>query len=187
MNAAARRQQILEAGHRLFVKQGFMVTTIEEIAKNVKIARTTVYEYFSSKDDILLALIEPMILQHPKDLPEGDTKSKLIYLIQSSLNQLQENKMIYRIFFEEFFDLEEETAQFFKNWQNLKLAQVYEIIREGIASDCFSRRWSYMDIGFAYQALLEHKMRSLIRTGQVVDTGYEATHLVNLLWLGIGK
>lgn len=187
MNAEARRQQILVAGHALFLEQGFMVTTIEEIAKRVKIARTTVYEYFNSKDDILIALIEQVILEHPKDLPEGDTKSKLVYLIQSSLDQFQEHKIIYRIYFEEFFVLEQHTAAYFRNWQNHKQAQVYEIIRQGIASDCFSRRWGYMDIGFAYQALLEYKMRNLLRTGQVVDTGYEAIYMADLLWLGIGK
>ncbi|PKM68570.1 MAG: hypothetical protein CVU95_02905 [Firmicutes bacterium HGW-Firmicutes-2] len=187
MNAEARRLQILESGYDLFLEKGFMNTTIEEIAKKVKIARTTVYEYFKSKDDILIALIEQVILEHPKELPEGDTKSKLIYLIQSSLDQLQENKFIYRIYFEEFYALEQQTVAYFRNWQNHKQAQVYEIIRQGIASDCFSRKWSYLDIGFAYQALIEHKMRNILRTGQVVDTGYEATHMVDLLWLGIGK
>ncbi|PKM55978.1 MAG: hypothetical protein CVV00_01915 [Firmicutes bacterium HGW-Firmicutes-5] len=187
MNAEARRQQILEAGHSLFLEQGFMLTTIEEIAKKVKIARTTVYEYFKSKDDILIALIEPIILPYPIDLPEGDTKGKLIYLIQSSLDQLQEHKIIYRIYFEEFFALDQETAEFFRKWQNHKQAQVHEIIRQGIASDCFSRKWSYKDIGFAYQALLEYKMRNFLMTGQVIDIGYEATHMVDLLWLGIGK
>lgn len=187
MNAEARRQQILASGYNLFSEQGFMVTTIEAIAKKVKIARTTVYEYFKSKDDILIALIEQVILQQPLDLPEGDTKSKLIYLIQASLDQLQENRIIYKIYFEEYFVLEKETAQFFRSWQNLKQAQVHETIRQGIASDCFSRKWSYMDISFAYQALLEYKMRNLLRTGQVVDTGYEAKHMVDLLWIGIGK
>ena len=187
MNAEVRRQQILEAGSDLFTHQGFMVTTIDEVAKKVKIARTTVYEYFKSKDDILIALIEQVMLQHPADLPEGDTKSKLIHLIRASLEQFQENRMIYRVYFEEFFALEPQTALYFRNWQNHKQAQVFEIIRQGIASDCFSRKWSYMDIGFTYQALLEHKMRNLLRTGQVVDTGYEATHLVDLMWIGIGK
>jgi len=187
MNAEARKQQILEAGYSLFSEQGFTVTTIEEIAKKVKIGRTTVYEYFKSKDDILITLIEKVVLEQPRDLPEGDTKSKLIYLIQTSLSHFDKNRIIYKIFYEEFFALEQATADVFRNWQNLKQAQVYEIIRQGIASDCFSRRWGYMDIGFAYQALLEHKMRSILRTGQAFDAMYEATYIIDLLWLGTGK
>lgn len=51
-----KRDRILEAGTLLFAKYGAKKTTIDEIAKEAGVAKGTVYLYFSSKEDILIAV-----------------------------------------------------------------------------------------------------------------------------------
>lgn len=56
--AGSRRQQIIKAAAALFVKKGYVKTTVREIASNSSITVGTLYHYFSSKDDILSSIQE---------------------------------------------------------------------------------------------------------------------------------
>jgi AcrR family transcriptional regulator len=50
------REAILTAAHDLFVGQGFAVTTMEEVAKQAEVGVGTLYNYFASKNALLLSL-----------------------------------------------------------------------------------------------------------------------------------
>ncbi|HAY05206.1 MAG TPA: helix-turn-helix domain-containing protein [Hyphomonas sp.] len=49
-------QRITAAGMRLFIKQGYDNTTLDEIAAEAGISRRTFFYYFKSKDEILLSM-----------------------------------------------------------------------------------------------------------------------------------
>src|SRR6516164_5207930 len=53
----ARRNQILDAATQVFAEKGFHRATIKDIARVAGIADGTIYTYFSSKTDVLLALL----------------------------------------------------------------------------------------------------------------------------------
>lgn len=55
---ARRHRMILLAAGKLFAKHGFDQTTLEDIAEEAVVSVPTVYSYFSSKNDLLLALFE---------------------------------------------------------------------------------------------------------------------------------
>jgi AcrR family transcriptional regulator len=52
-----RRREILVAARELFVKKGYDQTSINDILKIVDIAKGTFYYYFSSKEEVLEAII----------------------------------------------------------------------------------------------------------------------------------
>jgi AcrR family transcriptional regulator len=52
-----RRRDILDAAARLFKRDGFAAASIDEIAANAALSAGTVYNYFPSKGDLLLALV----------------------------------------------------------------------------------------------------------------------------------
>lgn len=54
---AGRRRDILAAASQLFAKQGFADTSVETIAARAEVGTGTVYNYFSSKGDLLMALV----------------------------------------------------------------------------------------------------------------------------------
>jgi len=65
---AKRREEILDVAARVFAEKGYSDTKITEIAEALDIADGTLYNYFDSKRDILLAIIskaetdiEPML------------------------------------------------------------------------------------------------------------------------------
>ena len=58
-----RRQEIIAAAQRRFEKQGYTKTAVESIIQDVGIAKGTFYYYFRSKQDILRAIVENIILE----------------------------------------------------------------------------------------------------------------------------
>src|SRR2546429_453619 len=55
---AARRKQILDAATQVFAEKGFHRATIKEIARVAGIADGTIYTYFASKDEVLIAVLD---------------------------------------------------------------------------------------------------------------------------------
>lgn len=56
--AARRKAEILEAAANVFAENGFHRSTIKDIAEAADIAEGTIYNYFESKDDLLISLID---------------------------------------------------------------------------------------------------------------------------------
>jgi AcrR family transcriptional regulator len=55
---ARTRQHIVEVTLRLFADQGFHETSVDDIAKAAEVSRATLYQYFESKDDIFVELLD---------------------------------------------------------------------------------------------------------------------------------
>ncbi|WP_263263202.1 TetR/AcrR family transcriptional regulator [Pseudomonas sp. RIT-PI-S] len=53
-----RREAIVGAARVLFETHGFMATTVEQIAVDAGVSTPTVFNYFGSKQEILLALVQ---------------------------------------------------------------------------------------------------------------------------------
>jgi TetR/AcrR family fatty acid metabolism transcriptional regulator len=53
-----RRREILEAATRVFARKGYSATRVEDIAREAGVAQGTVYLYFDSRDEILVAAFE---------------------------------------------------------------------------------------------------------------------------------
>lgn len=53
-----RRQKIVDAAKKLFEKQGIAQTTLIDIATEVGMGRSTVYEYFATREELLLYIRE---------------------------------------------------------------------------------------------------------------------------------
>lgn len=68
------RESIQRAALRLFLKQGYEETTVEDIAEAAEISASTFFNYFPTKEDVVLYdIYDPvaieMILNRPKDEP----------------------------------------------------------------------------------------------------------------------
>lgn len=59
----AKRAEILQAGLRVFARKGFKNTKIVDIVVEAGIGKGTFYEYFHSKDEMLLAAFEDYMHQ----------------------------------------------------------------------------------------------------------------------------
>lgn len=52
MKNNTKKFQIIKAAHKRFLRHGLAKTSVEEIARDLRIAKATIYHYFTSKEDI---------------------------------------------------------------------------------------------------------------------------------------
>jgi len=57
MSRADRERQMLDVAEEVFAEQGYAVVSMEEIAVRVGVSKPMLYEYFGSKEGLLLATI----------------------------------------------------------------------------------------------------------------------------------
>lgn len=91
-----RRGEILAAAGRLFAARGVRETTVRQIAEEVGVLAGSLYYYFDTKEGILDALMRPYVdalLERYRRCAarEGDARSKLQWLVETSLLALLEH------------------------------------------------------------------------------------------------
>lgn len=59
----AGKKKVLQTALTLFANNGFHATTTAKIAKQAGVSEGTIYKYFSSKDDLLAKLLQPILLE----------------------------------------------------------------------------------------------------------------------------
>ncbi len=52
----ARKEQILNAAEKVFAEKGFHQATVSEVAKEAGLSDATIYEYFSTKEELLFSI-----------------------------------------------------------------------------------------------------------------------------------
>lgn len=86
-----QRQEITDAAARLFASQGYGATTTRDIAQAVDLGESTLYGYFASKQDILVAIlnqqassVDPLI-ERLNELKDVDSFIRLTDLLIEKL------------------------------------------------------------------------------------------------------
>jgi TetR/AcrR family transcriptional regulator, fatty acid metabolism regulator protein len=51
-----RKEKILKAAERIFARKGFQETTISDVAQEAGVSDATIYEYFTSKEELLFSI-----------------------------------------------------------------------------------------------------------------------------------
>ena len=81
--AQAKRRQIADAGRTLFLSQGFARTTMDAITAEAGVSKQTLYAYFPSKDDLLVAILAESL--HALDEPQDDHSPRTREELRSTL------------------------------------------------------------------------------------------------------
>ena len=89
------RDGILEGAFELFLAQGYSDTTLSEIARHANVSVSNIYNYFSSKLEIVSAIYEPWFEQQLEHLfgkvaVEKNSKEKLNILINGFFKDIPE-------------------------------------------------------------------------------------------------
>lgn len=90
------RQRIVDCAVDLFAGGGYDSTTIEDIAECADVARATVFNYFSRKEDLVLAWFDRRRADLAKILAEGekhasDTSSRLQHALRAIARLYDDN------------------------------------------------------------------------------------------------
>jgi TetR/AcrR family transcriptional regulator, fatty acid metabolism regulator protein len=97
-----RRDQIIRVATRLFGERGSVDVPMDEIAAEAGVARSTVYVYFTSRDELLQACLQRMYellqagLQAGRET-EDTAPARLRTTIRGLLEQIDQNPAFFRL------------------------------------------------------------------------------------------
>lgn len=98
------KQKILNVALQLFKEQGVDETTMEQIAKEVDIAKGTLYNYFPAKEAIISEYIQRSFKEKNADrivlfreMP--DTPSRIMLILEALFQGIQEQKELFEKYF----------------------------------------------------------------------------------------
>lgn len=113
MTPEERRALVVATAAELFDKAGYTHVTMGDIANSVGLAKPTLYHYFKSKDEILLAVheefIDLLISRHEARQRRGSPpESMLLEVMADVLGLMQTHRGHVRVFFEHHRELPED-------------------------------------------------------------------------------
>lgn len=101
MSKKERRKQILDAAMGVFVEKGYSGSTTSEIAKAADISEVTLFRYFSSKQEIFLEGIRPILLSTLEEsINISNTlsaKEKLEYILSERIRLISQNYEVIKL------------------------------------------------------------------------------------------
>ncbi len=131
-----RSVQILEAAARVFAQKGYHAATTKEIAAQAGVSEGTIYNYFQSKEDLLLSL--PRLISDTTLLPalsqilatpitSGEEEEKLLTdVLDNALQTLQSNVDFVKVLFSALPTMDEEALEEYLRRTPLYFAQALE-------------------------------------------------------------
>lgn len=156
-----RKQQVLNKAHELFIEKGFQATSIQDILEYSSISKGTFYNYFSSKNELLIAIFKNVfkqVEQGRKELLIGHDPSDIEIFIKQIEFQLKtnyENKLI-SLFEEVYFSKDEEIKQYIKIGNFRSLQWLYERFIDLFGE---SKQPYLLDCAIMFSSTLQHLLK----------------------------
>jgi AcrR family transcriptional regulator len=109
----ARRAQLLQAAHDVFVANGYHAAAMDEIADRAGVSKPVLYQHFPGKLDLYLALLDHsgevlLRLQHEALSSTEDNKERVTATMNAYFEFVDDPAETYRLLFES--DLTNESA-----------------------------------------------------------------------------
>jgi len=134
----ARRQAIVSSAAHLFEQQGYATATMESIARQVGLAKPTLYHYFASKDDILFAIHEEFIDLLIERISQRTAlalspSEHLQGIVEDVLGLMHSHRGHVRVFFEHYRELPTAQQEVIREKRDAYETVVTNIIETGVA------------------------------------------------------
>ncbi|MCS6884881.1 MAG: TetR/AcrR family transcriptional regulator [Acidobacteriota bacterium] len=102
-NEAARKQQIVSAAHKVFIKKDYSRVRIEDIAKQANLSKGAVLYYFGTKEKVFLALFEwltQLVAQRIENAVAStdDPLEQLNRLVEQAFESAKLHRAFFRIY-----------------------------------------------------------------------------------------
>lgn len=135
----ARRAQILDAAAQVFAEKGFARATTKEIAAAADVSEGTIYNYFASKDELLLGIMGRMVesAQLDKTLVQsldGDPRSFFGALLRFRYDLNRQNRAMIQTMLSEMIVNSELAARYRERILLPLLALTEQHVRSRIAA-----------------------------------------------------
>lgn len=194
---AARKDEIMNACEKLYQKKIFKEITLQDISRETSFTRTSIYNYYETKEEIFLEIFEREYDAWTKDIwkltkREGEIpRNELALEIADSL---QKRKLLLKLLSVNLYDLEENSrmerlVNFKTAYGSLKEAlwglirKCYPEIKDYEIKDFLRIFLPYLHGIYPYVYATDKQMEAMDRVG----IEYEKTTIKDLVYMGLVK
>jgi AcrR family transcriptional regulator len=136
------RAKIVEIARDIFTHFGFKKTTMEEIAIASRKGKSSIYYYFTSKEEVFKAVVEREIEELKSELQNGvlkidDPIERLKEYIRFRMKKMKELSNFYATLKSEYLSHLEFAEKVRKNYDQEEIKIVREILEEGVKRGLF--------------------------------------------------
>lgn len=139
-----RRHEIFHQVVPIFVKKGFQETSMQEIANAAGLGKSTLYDYFQTKDEILVYFFEDQwndVIEEAQKIAVQNCSAdvRLRKITEAYLESLQANKSLFLKLSVESQRLKLESQRQIQDRRHAYQDMVRALIEEGIREGVFRR------------------------------------------------
>ncbi|MBO3443881.1 TetR/AcrR family transcriptional regulator [Clostridium sp. CCUG 7971] len=131
-------KKIIEGAIIYFAKNGYAGTKISQLAKSIGIGQGTLYNYFTSKEELFLEILKKLKLQNESGFEnlakvQIDAESKIKLISESIIKEIENKTITAYLFVLNIRMIEEGTIDnvFTKSYENVPTKILEDIILQG--------------------------------------------------------
>ena len=187
------RSKILVAAQEVFTRYGFGKTTMDDIAREMGKGKSSIYYYFTSKEDIFRAVIDKeLILMKTRILDavssKKDSREKLKVYVIERMHGVQSFKNLYTVIRNEFTTQRDFVDQTRQQTDQDEISIVKDILDQGVEAGIFNLEDTYLTSIAIVTALKGMEIPLLItETGSENLLEQRLDRLIDVLFYGIIK
>ena len=168
----SRKEEILVSASKVFYRKGYNRTKISDIAEEAGIGKSTFYDYFKSKDEVYLNVIEywteiSEVILNKIVLTEDSNQNKLKMVFVNVMEFLEKNGVNIKTTFQESYSLCNLSRGTFDRFYKVWYDSIYEILSEGVKNGEFRPMniWSmvYIFEGSIFSYFTDNYLRKMNR------------------------
>lgn len=134
----ADRAAVLRVAAQLFDRHGYVETTMDDIAKRLRISKPTLYRHAKSKSDILQLIINDWIDQSDHGLEEAmklvDPSARIPFIVRDWTDRGVANSAHLKVFLSDEQDMPPRAVRRYREWSKKAYSMVREMVIEGQAA-----------------------------------------------------
>jgi len=186
-----RKAQILNAAEQVFIKKGFDEARMDDIAEKTGLSKGTLYLYFKSKDDLIIAILDRVFKREFRQLENlmgsGTSSSDAIWkltdlVIKDIINILHLIPILYGFLALAFRNKYVQRA--LKEYENRYLSILIPIVQSGIDSGEF-RQVDASEVAVAAFAIIEGTLLLWVYDKSIIDPEHHIHSGMKLLLEGV--
>jgi TetR/AcrR family fatty acid metabolism transcriptional regulator len=188
--STTRKEQILKAAEQVFARKGYHDATISDVARQANVSDATIYEYFSSKEDLLFSLPGETARRGKENLEQ------VLPFIRSYADKIRAFVYNHLSFYQNHPDYAAVALLILKTNRKFVETEAYkdvqdlsrvllQVIQEGIAAGQFRSDLDPLLVRSAILGTIEHLVIRQVLLGKPQDLVTQVDALTDLIVGGI--
>jgi AcrR family transcriptional regulator len=184
-----KKERLIKAGVELFSRNGFNMTTVEDITREAGVAKGTFYLYFKDKRQFYGEILNSMVYQYEEDCKKiravSCPKEKLKMFIRSQLDFYQENADFARFTISAVGPEAESFIKWYVSIQKKHINFLADIIFQGCKEGIFDVNDVFKAAQFLQGAAFMFIAQHILSAGDPAKIDEDTEFIVNTFLEGI--